>query len=331
MAADALGRHFTQIYNGALRDKRLSRRARGMLAELLTHSDGFGITVANLVTVHEGRDAVTGALKELERYGYLHRRRIVDPSTKKLGGSEYFVTDMPDGFSVSCDFGNEEKRWSETVTENPSQGKTPGGSLDTGFQELDSQELDYQALAQGPHKKTNEEKTNQKKNTLGATAPKDGAAAPGEGVQGWSPEETETRIAELCRLLVDQVKANGAKPPKITYAWKNAARDLLSGEDPYTYEQVRDGICWAQADNFWASRTTTMAKLAKHFDQIIIRARKDQQDTSTPQGKQAQQDLMTRRLEAMQKLMDLYEAKVKRPMTDSERERLKARVKEEIQ
>lgn len=157
------------------------------------------------------------------------------------------------------------------------------------------------------------------------------ADAKREGVQGWSPQETETRIAELCRLLVDQVKANGAKPPKITYAWKNAARDLLGGEDAYTYEQVRDGICWAQADNFWASRTTTMAKLAKHFDQIIIRARKDQQDTSTPQGKQAQQDLMSRRLETMQKLMDLYEAKVKRPMTDSERERLKARVKEEIQ
>lgn len=323
MAADVLGRHFTQIYNGALRDKRMSRRARGLLGELLTHSDGFGITVASLITEHEGRDAVANALKEMEAYGYLRRRRVIDPVTGKLGGSEYFVTDMPNGFSVTADIGNEENGWSEPMTAEASQGKDPGGNLDTESQGLGDLSLGYQGLDQGPHKKTNEEKTNHQKNSFGADAPS-------ESVHGWSPEETEKRVAELCGRLADLVKANGAKRPKITYAWKNAARDLMSGEDGYTFEQVWQGIEWAQADAFWASKTITMARLAKHFDQIIIQARKRTSDTSTPEGKQAQKDAMTRRMEAMGQFMEAFEKKYGREMNDAERKQLLARLKEEI-
>lgn len=161
-------------------------------------------------------------------------------------------------------------------------------------------------------------------NTHSAGAEKESAGAS-------SSPEMEKRAAELCGRLADMVKANGAKRPKITYAWHNAAQDMLTGEDPYSFEQVWDGIRWAQADTFWASRTTTMAKLAKHFDQIIIQARMRNKDTSTTEGKQAQQDLVGKRMAAMTEFMQAFQEKYGREMTDAEQKQLLARLKEKIQ
>jgi len=111
MAADVIGAHFTQIFNAALRDKRLSWRARGVLAGLLTHSDGFGITIEQLakggthgpqagLKLGEGRDAIRSALGELETFGYLCRTQSQDEKTKQFGSTEYLVTDMPDGLLI---------------------------------------------------------------------------------------------------------------------------------------------------------------------------------------------------------------------------------------
>lgn len=324
MAADVLGRHFTQIFNGALRDKELSRRARGLLAELLTHSEGFGISVSRLIDGGpEGRDAINDALNELEKHGYLRRERVQDDETKRYGGVEYVMTDMPNGFTVTGSV-EEEIRRSEPSPGNRDDGKSAGQSSDEDFQATAYQEQGFQGLAGGPHKKTIQENTNQEKNTLGADAP-------GESTSGWVPEELEKRVAELCGRLADMVKANGAKRPKITYAWHNAARELLTGEDPYTVDQVWHGIRWAQADAFWASRTTTMAKLAKHFDQIIIQARMRTKDTSTAEGKQAQNNVVGRRMAAMTKFMAAFEEKYGHPMTEAQEKELLARLKVEIQ
>jgi hypothetical protein len=324
MAADVIGRNFTQIFNGALRDKNLSRRARGLLAELLTHSDGFGISVSRLTDAGpEGRDAINDALNELERHGYLVRARVQDDETGRYGGVEYLMTDMPNGFTVTGSLDEEMSR-PPASEEKRGLGKNPGQSSDADFQAADYQEQVFQGLASGTHKKTKEEKTNQEKNTLGA-------AAPGESEPGVSSEDLEKRIAELCGRLADLVKGNSGRRPKITYAWRDAARDLLTGEDPYSFDQVWDGIQWAQADTFWASRTTTMAKLAKHFDQIIIQARMRSRDTSTPQGKQEQNAVVGRRMKAMGEFMAAFEQKYGRPMDDKEQKALLARLKEEVQ
>jgi len=156
------------------------------------------------------------------------------------------------------------------------------------------------------------------------------ADASGEKESGVLPEELEKRVAELCGRLADLVKVNGAKRPKITYAWRDAARGMITGEDPYTFDQVWGGIEWAQADAFWASRTTTMAKLAKHFDQIIIQARMRTKDTSTVEGKQAQQDVTRKRMRAMGEFMAAFEERYGRPMDDREQKDLLARLKEEV-
>jgi len=65
--------HFTQIPNAWVRDSRLSFKARGLLAELMSHRTGWSITLKNLAQGKDGRDAVRGAVNELIALGYLTR------------------------------------------------------------------------------------------------------------------------------------------------------------------------------------------------------------------------------------------------------------------
>lgn len=73
---------FAIISNAAMRDARLSIRARGLLAILSTHADGFEVSVRGLQTPAERRDAVLTAVRELEGLGYLVR----DPDRRGPGG-----------------------------------------------------------------------------------------------------------------------------------------------------------------------------------------------------------------------------------------------------
>jgi len=66
--------HFTQIPNDWLRDGNLSLKAKGLLAQLLSHSDGWSVSIQSLAKANQcGKDAIRSAVKELEDNGYLVR------------------------------------------------------------------------------------------------------------------------------------------------------------------------------------------------------------------------------------------------------------------
>lgn len=67
---------FTALPNGSLRDGRLTFKARGLLAYLLSMPDGWQTNSERLAKVGpDGRDAIRAALRELEDAGYIIRRR----------------------------------------------------------------------------------------------------------------------------------------------------------------------------------------------------------------------------------------------------------------
>ena len=88
--------NFTIVPNAWARDPNLSRRAVGMLVELLSHREGWDITVESLWRGGtEGRAAVTATLKELEAAGYLVRRQTREGHL--FGSAEYVITDPATG------------------------------------------------------------------------------------------------------------------------------------------------------------------------------------------------------------------------------------------
>lgn len=76
---DEHSQRFVILHNHVARDKRMSRRARGLLAELLSYPPTCKVTSETLAEGGpEGRDAIRATLRELEDYGYITRTKKRD-------------------------------------------------------------------------------------------------------------------------------------------------------------------------------------------------------------------------------------------------------------
>jgi hypothetical protein len=66
--------HFTQIPNAWLRDSRLSLKSIGLLAQLMSHSPGWNMSIRSIARANgTGSGTVKTAVLELEHCGYLRR------------------------------------------------------------------------------------------------------------------------------------------------------------------------------------------------------------------------------------------------------------------
>ncbi|NDJ20929.1 hypothetical protein GS682_04575 [Nostoc sp. B(2019)] len=90
-------KNYTCITNVAIRDKRLSYKARGIHHLLLSYPDGWQVKIEHLVdeSDEDGRTAVASGLVELENCGYLTRQQTRDPKTGRLGDWETVISEYP--------------------------------------------------------------------------------------------------------------------------------------------------------------------------------------------------------------------------------------------
>ena len=91
---------FTQINNGALRDRRLSAAARGILAYLLSHSGKFEVKRATVqAEFNISRDKTVEYLGELQKFGYLDVNKAKHFEDGTWAGKEWSVfgtSQLPD-------------------------------------------------------------------------------------------------------------------------------------------------------------------------------------------------------------------------------------------
>jgi hypothetical protein len=83
---------FTQIPNAWLRDDRLTLKARGLLAQVLSHRENWSLSVTKLASDNqEGKSSIRNAIAELEKFGYLERDQLNEKG--RFGEAVYFTRD----------------------------------------------------------------------------------------------------------------------------------------------------------------------------------------------------------------------------------------------
>ena len=88
-------RDYTVMSNHHLKDSALSLKAKGLLSMMLSLPDEWNYTTRGLAKIcKEGVDAIGGALKELEKAGYIVRRQLRGPGGR-ISDTEYTIYEKP--------------------------------------------------------------------------------------------------------------------------------------------------------------------------------------------------------------------------------------------
>ena len=214
--------NFTTISNAALRDERLSWKARGLLAYLLSMATGWETSVRRLATVApDGKSAVETALAELEACGYLERvqTRAEGDEAGRFSGTEYHVGDESTvtRFSGHGDDEPTGTRFSGTGSSGPGQSATKKNSPKKNPTTEDSKHSDALRASTADPVETSSS-SNQSRNASAGAA----AANPIDSTRGDAPRANPAHILDSMMLNPDEqtrfrtwlVEATGATNPE---------------------------------------------------------------------------------------------------------------------
>ena len=88
-------RDYTVMSNHHLKDSALSLKAKGLLSMMLSLPEEWNYTTRGLAAIcKEGVDAIGGALRELEKAGYIVRRQLRGPGGR-ISDTEYTIYEKP--------------------------------------------------------------------------------------------------------------------------------------------------------------------------------------------------------------------------------------------
>lgn len=87
--------NYTVMSNAHFKERDMSLKAKGLLSLMLSLPDTWNYSISGLVTLSkDGKDSVMSALSELEKFGYLERKQIVN-SKGQFNGVEYNIFELP--------------------------------------------------------------------------------------------------------------------------------------------------------------------------------------------------------------------------------------------
>lgn len=114
---------FLMIRNAVVRDARLSYRASGVLADILSRPDNWKTTAESLAKARpdgEGEKAIRAALRELEAAGYLRRRRYKDEKGRFRWKQTVYDVPVSDDTAHSIDVSP-----GQSISPQPPDGNRP--------------------------------------------------------------------------------------------------------------------------------------------------------------------------------------------------------------
>jgi len=86
---------YTTICNRIFKDRRLSLKAKGLLAMLLSFSDSWNLSIKGLIAIlKEGETAIRSTMNELIEFGYVDRERVKNDKGV-IVGINYTVFESP--------------------------------------------------------------------------------------------------------------------------------------------------------------------------------------------------------------------------------------------
>lgn len=122
-------KNYTVMSNHHLRNMEISLKAKGLLSQMLSLPPEWDYTLAGLSKINkEGIDAIREAVKELERAGYITRKRLRD-SDGKYSRNEYVIREIPSLENPTLE---------DSTLENPMEIKKEEQITD-----IENKEIDY--------------------------------------------------------------------------------------------------------------------------------------------------------------------------------------------
>ena len=88
--------NYIMLDKTCLNDKKLSWKATGLHAYLIGLPENWNINVSDLVKRKSGgRDQVYSILRELEKHGYIERRKLQNNKNGRMNGYNYTAFEYP--------------------------------------------------------------------------------------------------------------------------------------------------------------------------------------------------------------------------------------------
>lgn len=100
--------NYTVMSNHHFKEKKMSLKAKGLLSLMLSLPDDWDYSISGLATLSkDGKDSIMSALAELEKFGYLTRKRLTNEKGQ-FAGVEYNIFEIPQPKNPISEKSNEE-------------------------------------------------------------------------------------------------------------------------------------------------------------------------------------------------------------------------------
>lgn len=256
---------FVMLDKTGLRDVRLSWKAKGLLAYLISLPDDWKIHEREL-TKHskDGRDSTRSAMKELIENGYVVRQQLRG-NAGQFGEFETVVYEVP-----------QEKEVGQEKEAPPEEDDFPAadGFSDHGFSDFGNAGAGETASGKTGAGEADRTKKDFTKKDL---SKKDKENSPKRKKRVYELESLEMRMALKFESLIKQ-NDEKFKIPNVQ-SWCDQFR-LMMEKDGRTQEEIHTAMTFAQSDDFWQSNVLSAEKLRKQMSALLIQAKKGPRRTS---------------------------------------------------